>query len=122
MFWLPSLSPKWVVTKVATGRGIFTGYAELASVVAPFVRSLPWDGGEGALEEGVVDDVALVVFAFDDPVAWIGFTLAAIGEDGGGLGALCGVYEKGSASTKGIQFSSPDGVVLPTRYMFSPRS
>ena len=83
---------------------------------------IPWYGREGALEEGVVDDVALVVFAFDDPVARVGFTLAAIGEDGGGLGALCGVYEKRSASTKGVQFSSPGGVVLPTRYMFPPRS
>jgi hypothetical protein len=68
------------------------GETKLASVLASFVRLLPWDGSEGALEEGVVDDVALVVFAFDDPVARVGLTLAAIGEDGGGVSALCGVY------------------------------
>jgi len=90
------------------------GGAELAAVVSSFVRGLPGDGGEGALEEGIVDDVALVIFAFDDPVAGIGFAMAKVGKDGGGLGALCSVYEKGAAGTKGAHFNSPGGVVQPT--------
>jgi len=90
------------------------GCTELAAVVSSFVRRLPGDGGEGALEEGVVDDVALVVFAFDDPVAGVGFAMAAVSEDGGGMSALRGIYEKRSAGTKGVHFSSPGGVVQPT--------
>jgi hypothetical protein len=90
------------------------GCTELAAVVSSFVRRLPGDGGEGALEEGVVDDVAFVVFAFDDPVSGIGFAMAAVSEDGGGMSALCGIYEKRSAGTKGVHFSSPGGVVQPT--------
>jgi hypothetical protein len=74
------------------------------------------------LEEGVVNNVALVVFAFDDPVAGMGVTMAGVGEDGSGLSALGGVYEKRSASAKGVHFSSPDGVVKPTVSMFPLRS
>ena len=48
----------------------------LAAVVAAFVGRLPGDRGEGALEERVVYDVALVIFTFDDPVAGIGFALS----------------------------------------------
>ena len=98
------------------------GGAELAAVVSPLVRGLPRDGGEGALEEGVVDDVALVVFAFDDPVSGIGFAMAEVGKDGGGLSALGGIYEKRSAGTKGVHFSSPGGVVQPTMYISLLRS
>jgi hypothetical protein len=82
--------------------------------VTAFVRRLPRDGGEGALEEGVVYDVALVIFAFDNPVTGEGLALAGVCEDGGGVSALCGVYQKGPASPKGVQSSSPDGVDLPT--------
>ena len=89
------------------------GY-ELTAVLSLFVGGLPGDGGEGALEEGVVDDVALVVFAFDDPVAGMCFAMAGVGEDGSGLSALRGVYEKRSAGAKGVHFSSPGGVVQPT--------
>src|SRR5882757_10048331 len=48
----------------------------LAAVVAALARGLPWNRSKGALEEGVVDDVALVVFSFDDPVTGIGFALS----------------------------------------------
>jgi hypothetical protein len=48
----------------------------LAAVVAAFARGLPGDRGKSALEEGVVDDVTLVIFSFDDPVAGIGFALS----------------------------------------------
>ena len=81
------------------------GGTELAAVVSSFVRRLPGDGGEGALEEGVVDDVTLVIFAFDDPVAGVGFAMAAVSEDGDGVSALCGMYEKRSAGTKGVHFN-----------------
>jgi hypothetical protein len=40
------------------------------------------------LEEGVVDDVAFVILAFDDPVAREGFALSGVGEDEGGVEAL----------------------------------
>ncbi len=74
----------------------------LAAVVAAFAGWLPGDWGKGALEEGVVDDVALAIFSFDDPIAGIGFALAGIGEDQGGVKALRGVYEKGSAGAEGV--------------------
>jgi hypothetical protein len=70
--------------------------------VTAFGGGLPGDGSEGALEEVVVDDVALAIFAFDDPVAGEGFALAGVGEDEGGVEALRGVDEKGSAGTKGV--------------------
>jgi hypothetical protein len=74
---------------------------QLTAVLSPFIRRLPGDGGEGALEERVVDNVALLVFAFDDPVAGVRVSTTASGEEGSGSGALCGVYEKRSAGTKG---------------------
>lgn len=95
---------------------------ELCTVVAPLVGWLPWDGNEGALEEGVIDDVALVIFALDDPVAGKDFALTGVGEDEGGICALFSVYQKGSAGPKAVQSSSPVGVDLPTRYMSSLRS
>jgi len=59
--------------------------------VAAFAGWFPRDSGEGALEEGIVDDVALAIFAFDDPVAGVGFALSGVGEDQGGVETLCGV-------------------------------
>jgi len=56
--------------------------------VATFTRWFPRDGGKGALEEGVVDDVAFVILTFDDPVAGVGFALSRVGEDEGGVEAL----------------------------------
>src|SRR6267154_2615316 len=70
----------------------------LTAVVAALAGGLPGDRGKGALEEGVVDDVALVIFSFDDPVAGIGFALSGVGEDEGGVEALDGVDEKWPAS------------------------
>jgi hypothetical protein len=77
------------------GRG-----GKLAAVVAAFARGFPGNRSKSALEEGVVDDVALVIFSFDDPVAGIGFALSGVGEDDGGVEALRGVDEKGPAGTK----------------------
>jgi hypothetical protein len=59
--------------------------------VAAFPGWFPRDGGKRALEEGVVDDVTLVIFAFDDPIAGVGSALSGVGEDEGGVKALCGV-------------------------------
>ena len=95
---------------------------ELCAVVATFVGWIPWDRSEGALEEGVIDDVALVIFALDDPVAGKDFALTGVGEDEGGICALFSVYQKGSAGPKAVQSSSPVGVVLSTRYISSLRS
>jgi hypothetical protein len=72
-------------------RLILRSKGRLAAVVATLVRRLPGDGSEGALEEGVVDDVAFVIFAFDDPIAGVGFALTRVGEDEGGVEALRGV-------------------------------
>ena len=74
----------------------------LAAVVAAFSGWLPGDRGKGVLEEGVVDDVMLVIFSFDDPVAGIGFALSGVGEDDGGGEALRGVDEKGPAGAKRV--------------------
>jgi len=49
--------------------------------MAAFTGRLPGDRGKGALEESVVDDVALVIFAFDDPVAGISFALSGVSKD-----------------------------------------
>lgn len=88
--------------------------------MSSFVRGLRRDGSEGELEEGVVDDVALVVFAFDDPVSGIGFAMAAVSEDSGGLSALCGIYEKRSAGKKGVHLSFLlAGVVQPDHVYFT---
>jgi hypothetical protein len=73
--------------------------------VAAFAGWLPGDWGKGALEEGVVDDVALAVFAFDDPVSGIGFALAGVGEDQGGVEALGCVDEKGSAGAERVHLT-----------------
>ena len=99
------------------------GSAELTTVVSSFVRGLRSDGSEGELEEGVVDDVALVVFAFDDPVSGIGFAMAAVSEDRGGLSALCGIYEKRSAGKKGVHLSFLLAALFsPTMYISLLRS
>jgi hypothetical protein len=74
--------------------------------VAAFARGLPGDRGKGALEEGVVDDISFVIFAFNDPVAGIGFPLSGVGEDEGGVEALRGVDEKGPAGAKRVHENS----------------
>jgi len=113
----PRLKPR--VTQ-KQGHGFVRHY--LGAVVSAFVGGFPGNGGEGTLKEGVVDDVALVIFAFDDPVAGKGFAMAGVGEDDGVLVALCGVYEHGSAGAKGVHFNSPCGVVKPTISIFPLRS
>jgi hypothetical protein len=85
---------------VEVGAGLRGG--ALAAVVAAFLGGLPGNGGKGALEKSVVDDIALVIFAFDDPVAGVGFALSGVGEDRGGVEALRGVDEKRSARAKGV--------------------
>jgi hypothetical protein len=70
--------------------------------VTAFAGGLPGDWGKGALEEGVVNDVSLAIFTFDDPVAWVGFSLAGVSEDNGGVDALRGVDQKGPAGPKRV--------------------
>jgi hypothetical protein len=54
------------------------------------------------LKESVIYDVALVVFAFDDPVAGENFTLADIRKENGGVSALPCFYEERSTRAKGL--------------------
>ena len=73
--------------------------------MAAFAGRLPGNGGKGALEKAVVYDVALAVFAFDDPVAGIGFALAGVGEDQGWVEALGCVDEKRSAGAERVHLT-----------------
>ena len=91
----------------------------LAAVVTAFAGRFPGNGGKGALEEGVVDDVTLVVFAFDDPVAGIGFALAGVGKDESGVEALGCIHEKRSAGAKGVHQSLLSALVLADVIYFS---
>jgi hypothetical protein len=81
--------------------------------VTPFFGGLPWHGGEGPLEEGVIDDVTLVIFALDDPVAWENLAFSSVCEDRCRASALLGFYQEGSAGPKGLQGGSPAGDVRP---------
>jgi hypothetical protein len=101
---------------------ISAGRGGLAAVVAAFARGLPWNGCEGALEEGIVDDVALAVFAFDDPVAGIGFALAGVGKDEGRVEALGGVYQKRSAGAEGVHLTLLSVVASADFYISALRS
>ena len=60
-----------------------------------------------------------MVFAFDDPVAGIGFALAGVGEDEGGVEALGCIYEKGSAGTEGVHQTLLSAFVLVDLIYFS---
>jgi len=60
-----------------------------------------------------------VVFAFDDPVAGIGFALAGVGEDEGGVEALSCVYKKRSAGAEGVHQTLLSAFVLADLIYFS---
>jgi hypothetical protein len=83
--------------------------------VAAFAGRFPGDRSKGALEEGVVDDVAFVIFSFDDPVAGIGFALSGVCEDEGGVEALGGLDEKGSAGAKRAHEIFSGGIMSPPK-------
>ena len=83
--------PGWEGAGGSVEVDVRVGSQRLTAVVTTFVRGLPGDRSKGALEEGVVDDVAFVILSFDDPVAGIGFALSAVGEDHCGVEALRGV-------------------------------
>jgi hypothetical protein len=70
--------------------------------VATLLRGFPGNGSEGALEEGVVDDVAFVILTFDNPIAGIGFALSRVGEDKSRVDALGGIDKKGPAGAKRV--------------------
>jgi hypothetical protein len=61
---------------------------------------------EGALEEGIVDDVTFTVFPADDPVSALDVAKAEIGADGLVLVALRGIDEQGTAGAKCTHDSS----------------
>ena len=94
---------------------------ELAAVVTSFAGGLGAHRREGALKERVINNVALVVFPLDDPVAGKDLALADVGEEDGGVLALFCFYEKRSAGAKGLQLSLLGGVVLPTMSISAPR-
>ena len=66
------------------------GYSgrSLASVVAPFRHGFAAHGSECSLKECIVNNVGLVVFTFDDPVARECSTLADDREENGCVPAL----------------------------------
>jgi hypothetical protein len=103
---LPTIGYGWLVFAISS----VLGDQALCAVGTSFAWwRIPWDGDEGALEEGIVDDVALVIFALDNPVAGKDFALTDVGEDEGGIFALACVYQKGSAGSERFQSSSPVG-------------
>jgi hypothetical protein len=57
------------------------------------------------LEKRVVDDVALAVFAADDPLAALHVDEAKIGGNGGRFSGLGGIDKKRTAGTKGAHDS-----------------
>jgi hypothetical protein len=60
-----------------------------------------------------------VVFAFNDPVAGIGFALAGVGKDEGGVEALSCIYKKGSAGAEGVHQTLLSTFVLIDLIYFS---
>jgi hypothetical protein len=88
------------VTNEAVGV-IYCGRSSAKRIVAPaaVAAALPacclprvaLDRCEGALEEGVVDDVAFSIFTVDDPLTAIHVAKASIGRDGAGMLTLLGV-------------------------------
>jgi hypothetical protein len=73
-----------------------------AAVVFSFLKTLPANWCKSALEEGVVYDVLLVIFAFDDPVTGMNLTPSQIGNDQGRLCALGRFYQQRSLRAIGI--------------------
>src|SRR5271165_4575504 len=95
-----------------------------AAVVAGLLVVFPGislERGEGALEKGVVDDVALAVFSANDPVAALDVAEAEVGGDGLIFLALRGVDEQWPACTKSTHDSSA-GRVKPAFLIRAPRA
>jgi hypothetical protein len=87
--------------------------------VFSFLDRLPGNGGKSALEEGIVYDVVLVIFAFDDPVTGANPTLSQIGSDRGRLSALTRRYQQWSSCTKSIHGLAPPVLNTDTIYLNS---
>ena len=76
---------------------------DLGAVVAGFGCGLPGirlKRSEGALEEGIVNDVAFAVLSTDDPVSALDVAKAEVGSDGLVFLALSRVYKQGAAGAK----------------------
>src|SRR5271170_5198685 len=83
--------------------------ADSAAVVASLLVVFPGIGlerSEGALEKGIVGDVAFAVFSANDPVAALDVAEAEVGGDGLIFLALRGVDEQWPACTKSTHDSS----------------
>jgi len=95
-----------------------------AAVVAGLLVVFPGIGlerCEGALEKGVVDDVALAVFSANDPVAALDVAEAEVGGDGLIFIALRGVDEQWPACSKCTHESSA-GRLKPASTIRAPQA
>src|ERR1700679_1256408 len=68
---------------------------------------LPRSRYKRTLKEGVVYDILLVIFTFDDPVPGVNRTLPKIGNDRVIMGALTRFHQQGSTCAKSIHGSAP---------------
>jgi hypothetical protein len=87
--------------------------------VFSFLYRLPGNRCESTLEEGIVYDVALVIFAFDDPVTRANSMLSQIGNYRGSLSALTRLYQQRSSRSKGIHGSPPPVLDTDNIYLSS---
>src|ERR1700733_5307340 len=68
-----------------------------AAVLLPLGSPHPLEWSESTLEEGVIYDIALVVFSRYDPIASLYYALAKIGDYGHGSCAPCCLHQEGPA-------------------------
>ncbi|HSY35998.1 MAG TPA: hypothetical protein VK814_09635 [Acidobacteriaceae bacterium] len=73
-----------------------------AAVLFSFLDWFPRGGHEGALEEGVVYDILLVIFACNDPVPGANLVSSEISNDPGIVGALTRFDQQGSTCAESI--------------------
>jgi hypothetical protein len=78
--------------------------------VLSFLDWFPENRCKGPLEKGVVYDVVLVIFAFDNPVTGANLMLPQIGDNLGSLGALGRFYQQWPSCTKSIHGLAPSGL------------
>jgi hypothetical protein len=87
--------------------------------VFSFFDRLPGNGRKSALEKGIVYDVVLVIFAFDDPIAGANLAFSHVGSDRGSLCALTRLYQQWSSCTKSIHGLAPPVVHTDKIYLNS---
>ena len=77
------------------------------AVLLSLLRRLPGDRYKRTLEEGVVYNVLLVIFAFNDPVPGANVTLSEIGNDRRIVSALARFHHQRSTCAKSIHGLAP---------------